>query len=193
MILHSQFLCKGFPNLAWNHCSGVEIPCKGIDCAMKGDECFTMWICMGFTQVRRQTSSRRTRAVAGGCRAAILPATWGEGPGLLKSPSPHFGAWHNINFQPHFPREQTDTEGSPCSRECPANHAKRIMSLNEEEESPLLECSASGGSLRTTGMLGKSHTSKLRNVFSHFSYRNLTYFRSIFNPTQALHMTYGLL
>lgn len=65
-----------------------ELPCKGINCATNGNECFIPWSCTRFTRGRRWPGGRRTRAAARGCRAVILPASWGEGPSLLKSPSP---------------------------------------------------------------------------------------------------------
>lgn len=56
-----------------------------------------------------------------------------------------------------------DREGSPFPGERPASHAKRILLLKEQEESPFLECRASAASAQA-GVLGHGHPQAERNL-----------------------------
>lgn len=68
-------------------------------------------------------------------------------------------------------------EGSSFPRECPARHIKQWCYGASRSNVLCWSTVPFGGGQRTTRA---SHSSKLRNAFSHSSLRNLTYFRSIF-------------
>lgn len=163
MTSYNQCLCKGLSQLTWNHCSSVEIPCKGINSAMNASSPDAVW-----------DLHKWDDPVAG---AGLCSEVAGPHSRLEEK------AQASLNLL--LPALEPDT----ALISCPTFQGSRGTPVPWQvmlEGSYYWASRAGGKSLaealclregqRTIRTLGKSHTSKLRNVFSHSSFRNLTLF-----------------